>query len=113
MAVKNSIATTVGKKEKLSLIQFKTEFNGACQIVSMIYEGLAQSYKGQANFITVDLDKEAGLGKEYGVREVPTILFIRNGKVIDHSTGLTSRNTLIAKIELALGAPDTNTTKTS
>ena len=66
----------IGKKEFescvvesiiLSLVQFKTEWNGACQIVSMIYDDLASAYKGTANFFTVDVEEEILLGKEYGM----------------------------------------------
>lgn len=101
----------IGKKEfrsqvvdniNLSLVQFKTEWNGACQIVSMIYDDLAQAYKGTANFFTVDLEEESPLGQEYGINELPTILFFKSGKVIDYATGLIPKNVLISKIENAL-----------
>src|ERR1044071_6362732 len=66
----------------LSLVQFKKEWNGACQIILPIYEELARSYKGQANFFTVDVEREPGIEREYGVTEIPTILFFRNGEII-------------------------------
>jgi thioredoxin 1 len=86
----------------LSLVQFKTEWSGSCQIVSMIYEDLAKAYKGAANFFTVDVDGETTLKKEYGVSEIPTILFFKSGQVIDYATGLVPKNVLISKIENAL-----------
>lgn len=86
----------------LSLVQFKLEWSGACQIISPVYEELANSYKGKADFFTVDVEKESGLDDEYGVMELPTILFFKYGKVIDHVTGLTSKNTIISKIESVL-----------
>jgi thioredoxin 1 len=87
---------------KLSLVQFKTEWKGTCQILSMIYDDLAKSYKGMANFYTVDFENEAALVDEYGVVDVPTILFYKSGKLVDHSVGLISKNALISKIENAL-----------
>ena len=87
---------------KLSLVQFKTEWKGTCQILSMIYDDLAKSYKGMANFYTVDFENEAALVHEYGVMDVPTILFYKSGKLVDHSVGLISKNALISKIENAL-----------
>jgi thioredoxin 1 len=87
---------------KLSLVQFKTEWKGTCQILSMIYDDLAKSYKGMANFYTVDFENEAALVDEYGVLDVPTILFYKSGKLVDHSVGLISKNALISKIENAL-----------
>lgn len=86
----------------LSLVQFKTEWSGACQIISPIYEELAKSYKGAANFFYIDVEEEIGVDKDYGVMEFPTILFFKNGEVIDHAVGLVPRNVLIMKIENAL-----------
>lgn len=86
----------------LALVQFKKEWNGACQIISPIYEELARSYKGQAKFFTIDVEKETGIDLEFGVMELPTILFFRSGEVIDHVTGLIPKNMMISKIENAL-----------
>jgi thioredoxin 1 len=86
----------------LSLVQFTLEWSGACQIISPMYEELAGSYKGQAKFFTVDVEKERGIDGEYGIMELPTILFFKSGKVIDHITGLTPKNVMISKIENAL-----------
>ena len=99
---RNEFITEVAGSGMLSLVQFKTEWNGACQIVSMIYEDLAKSYTGMANFFTVDMETENALAKEFGVSEVPAILFFRNGKVVDHVMGLVPKNALISKIENAL-----------
>ena len=101
---KKDFRTHVVDRVTLSLVQFKTEWNGACQIVSMIYDDLAKAYKGTANFFTVDVEEETHLGKEYGINEIPTILFFKSGKVIDHATGLIPKNVLISKIENALSA---------
>lgn len=86
----------------LTLVQFTLEWSGACQIISPIYEELASSYRGQAKFVTVDVEKERGIDNEYGVMELPTILFFKSGKVIDHVKGLTPKNVMIGKIENAL-----------
>ena len=109
--IETNMNTMISKKDfkkevidslSLSLVQFKTEWSGACQIISPMYEELASSYAGQANFFTVDVEKEKGIDNEYGVMEIPTILFFKSGKVIDHVTGLTPKNVMIGKIELAL-----------
>jgi thioredoxin 1 len=86
----------------LSLVQFKKDWNGACQIISPIYEELARSYEGQAKFFTIDVEKEPGIDLEFGVMELPTILFFRSGEVVDHVTGLIPKNMMISKIETAL-----------
>lgn len=86
----------------LSLVQFKTEWNGACQIVAVMYKGLELSYRGIVNFYTVDKDKEEGLAEKFGIIEIPAILFFKGGKVIDHAIGLIPKNVLIQKIENAI-----------
>ena len=102
MISKTDFKKEVIESTRLALVQFKTEWNGACQIISPIYEELAKSYKGQANFFTVDVEKETGIDNEFGVMELPTILFFKSGEVIDHVTGLTPKNVMITKIENAL-----------
>ena len=86
----------------LSLVHFTMEWNGASQIVSMIFDDLAKSYKGKADFYAVSFEKEKSLSKELGVMEAPTILFFKNGELVDHAVGLIAKNALIAKIETAL-----------
>ena len=102
MITRQAFKQDVVNSNGLSLVQFKIEWNGACQIISPIYDELARSYKGMASFYTVDVEKEAGIDREYGVIEYPTILFFHSGEVIDHVTGLTPKNVMISKIENAL-----------
>ena len=88
--------------KNLSLVQFKIDWNGACQIILPIYEELAGLYHGKAMFFTVDAESEKVIANEYGVKEIPTILFFKNGQIVDHVTGLVSKNALVLKIENAL-----------
>jgi thioredoxin 1 len=88
----------------ISLVQFRKEWNGASQIIEPVYNELANSYNGVVNFYTVDVEIENGLDKEYGVTDIPTILFFKRGKLIDHAVGLTPKNVLISKIENAIGS---------
>lgn len=102
MISKKDFKKEVIESMNLSLVQFKKEWNGACQIISPMYEELASSYEGQATFFTVDVEKEEGIDDEYGVMEIPTILFFKSGRIVDHITGLTPKNVMISKIESAL-----------
>ena len=104
MISKNDLRNGVTNSDRLSLVQFKKEWNGACQIIAPIYEELAKSYKGQADFFTIDVEKEPGVEVEFGVMEIPTILFFKGGQIIDHVSGLTPKNIMITKIENALAS---------
>lgn len=92
----------VMESQALSLVKFKIEWSGACQIISPIYEELSKSYTGTVNFFTIDVEKETGIDKEYGVIEIPTILFFKRGRLVDHVSGLVPKNVVITKIENAL-----------
>ena len=104
MISKSNFKKEVISNAGLTLVQFKKEWNGACQIISPIYEELANSYKGQVNFFSIDVEQEKGIDRDYGVKEIPTILFFRNGEVIDYIAGLTPKNVMITKIENALSS---------
>lgn len=99
---KHEFRKQVVENNRLALVQFTLAWSGACQIISPLFEELAGSYLGRAAFFTVDVEKEPGLELEYGVRDFPTILFFRDGEVIDHIRGLKPRKDMIDKIENAL-----------
>ena len=101
---RTDIRKEVMANNQLSLVKFKTDWSGTCQIIEPIYNDLAKSYKGVVSFYTMDVEAEKGVEAEYGIMELPTILFFWDGKIIDHAVGLTSRNILITKIENAIAA---------
>lgn len=102
MTTKNEFRAEVINSTGLTLVQFKKEYNGACQIVSSIFKDLSKTYKEQVDFFTVDIEKQPDISKRYGIVEIPTILFFRAGEIVDHVKGLTPKNVMIAKIENAL-----------
>ncbi len=102
MVTQKNFKQQVIESNILSLVQFKTEWNGASQILEMIYNDLTKSYSGVVNFHTVDFESEPALVKEYGVMEIPTILFFKDGKMIDHVVGMVPKHQLVLKIENAL-----------
>jgi thioredoxin 1 len=101
---KKNFKAEIMKAKNLSVVQFKTEWSGACQIIDPIYKELARTYKGQVDFFSIDADHEKELYNQYQVKELPTIFFFKNDELIDHAIGLVSKNKLIAKIENALAS---------
>jgi thioredoxin 1 len=86
----------------LAIVQFRTEWNGGCQIIAPIYEELSRSYGTSAKFFTIDTEEEKLIAAEYRIMELPTILIFKNGQLIDHVIGLTPKHVLITKIENAI-----------
>lgn len=83
----------------LSVVRFSTDWSGACQIFEPVYKEMSDSYGSAIRFFTVDVEEDRKLTNDYGIRELPTILFFHNGKVIDYSAGIISKNAFIAKLE--------------
>ena len=86
----------------LKIVRFCAEWSGPCQIMGPIYEEMSSMYSNSAFFYQIDIEKVPLLKKEYGVTELPTILFFHNREIIDFITGLYPRETLIEKLEKAI-----------
>ena len=81
------------------LVVFTTAWSGACHIIDPILKGLAAEYEDRIRIYKINADKNRKTIHTYGVYELPTILFFKNGQIIDHIIGIISKNNLIAKIE--------------
>ena len=87
-----------------ALVVFRTEWSGACHIVDPILKKLAAEYADRIQIYNINADKNKKTIHTYGVYELPTILFFKNGQIMDHITGIISKNDLIARIEGLLDA---------
>lgn len=85
--------------EKLSVIDFWAEWCGPCRVVGPIVEELAKDYDGKVNIGKVNVDFNQEISMMYGIRNIPTILFIKNGQVIDKQVGAVPKSVLEAKVK--------------
>ncbi len=90
---------TVLDSNKLSVIDFWAEWCGPCRIVGPIIEELAKDYDGKVNIGKVNVDHNAEISMMYGIRNIPTILFIKNGQVVDKQVGAVPKSVLDAKVK--------------
>lgn len=86
-------------RKGLQVVRFCAEWSGPCQMMGPIYQEMFSMYKTSVSFYRIDVDEFPLLQKEFGITELPTILFYRNGQVIDFAIGLISRDALFAKME--------------
>lgn len=84
---------------KLSVIDFWAEWCGPCRIVGPIIEDLAKEYDGKVNIGKVNVDENAEISMMYGIRNIPTILFIKNGQVVDKQVGAVPKSVLEKKLK--------------
>ena len=84
------------------VIDFWAEWCGPCRMVAPIVEELAAEYGDQVAIGKCDVDSCDDIVAQYRVRNIPTIVFIKDGAVVDKVVGATSKETLKAKIDALL-----------
>ena len=84
------------------VIDFWAEWCGPCRAVAPIVEELAEEYAEQVNIGKCDVDSSDDVVAVYRVRNIPTLVFIKDGQVVDKHVGAISKNDLQAKIDALL-----------
>ncbi|HPT15067.1 MAG TPA: thioredoxin [Bacteroidales bacterium] len=105
MAIHFSDATfeeEVLKSDKPAIIDFWAEWCGPCRMVGPIIEEMAKEYEGKAIIGKVDVDSNPGITSRYSIRNIPTILFIKGGEVVDKQVGAVPKSVLVGKLEKIL-----------
>ena len=78
-----ALAATAG----LAMVDFWAEWCGPCRAIAPVLEDIAEASEGRVTLLKVDIDENPGLAARYGVRSIPTILFIKDGTVMDRVVG--------------------------
>ena len=81
------------------VIDFSATWCGPCQMVAPIIEELAHEYDGRVVIGKCDVDQDSDLPGRFNVRNIPTILFIKNGEVVSKLVGAQSKDVLKKAIE--------------
>lgn len=81
------------------VIDFWATWCGPCQMVGPIIDELSSEYAGKANIGKCDVDANSDLPGRFGVRNIPTVLFFKNGELVDKLVGAQSKDAYKQKID--------------
>ena len=90
------------KTDKPVVIDFWAEWCGPCRMVAPIIEQLAEEYKDNVIVGKIDVDENNEATTKYGIRNIPTILFIKKGQVMDKIVGAVDKRLFVDKINKLL-----------
>lgn len=98
----NSFSDAVLKADKPALVDFWATWCGPCIQIAPVIEALAEEYSDRAVIAKLDVDENQATAQQYGVMSIPTLLFFKNGQVVDKLVGAVNKKALSQRLEAIL-----------
>ena len=94
----NNFEKEVLENEQVTLVDFWASWCGPCRMIAPVIDELSEEFEGKATIGKLNVDENQEVSAKYGVRSIPTLLFIKNGEVVDKQVGVAPKSVLQEKL---------------
>jgi thioredoxin 1 len=102
IALTDSNFDEIVKSGKPVMVDFWAPWCGPCRAIAPIIDELSTEYDGKAVVAKCDIDNHNDIALRFGIRNIPTLLFFKNGEVVDKLVGGNLKTTIAAKLNAIL-----------
>ena len=88
----------VVKSDKLVIADFWAEWCGPCKMIAPLLDEIARELPDKVKIVKVDVEAEPQLAQQFGIYNIPTLLFFKDGKVKEQVVGTVAKKVLLEKI---------------
>lgn len=88
----------VVKSTKPVMVDFWAEWCGPCRMIAPIIEEISKEYSERAVVVKCDVDNSPAVAAKYGIRNIPTVLYFKDGNVADKQVGAVPKNNFVSKL---------------
>jgi thioredoxin 1 len=87
---------------KPAIVDFWAEWCGPCRMIAPIIEELSNEFGDKVVVAKVDVDSNPGVAAKFGIRNIPTVLFLKDGEVVDKQVGAVPKQSFVDKLNALL-----------
>ncbi len=98
-----NFAEKIEKTDQVAMVDFWAEWCGPCRMIGPSVEELSKQYDGKAVIGKMDVDSNPEISSRFGIRSIPTVLFFKNGQVVDKQVGVVPKSKLEEKLKAHMG----------
>ncbi|MBI5060152.1 thioredoxin [candidate division KSB1 bacterium] len=92
------------KSHSMLVVDAYADWCGPCRMIAPIVKELATEYAGRVSFAKVDVDNNHGIARQFGIQSIPTMLFFKNGELVDRVVGAMPKAALKSRVDALVAA---------